>query len=156
MMRQITTLGACLLLVACDSSITNSASTPSPDGTKTIAVVEELQGANDPTSWWKHISLRENEEDLRKIPGNLLKLDGRGSVTATWNGNSEVTIFIDDALFSQTAATSTEKQGVQITFRRASDRTETNSEQDGAEQPATAPESMPENNSNTKPEGSPQ
>ena len=140
-MRQITILGACLLLVACDSSITNSDSTPSPDRTKTIVVVEELQGANDPAPWWTHVSLRENEDDLRKIPGNLLKLEGRGSVTATWNGDSEVTIFIDDALFSQAAEPSTETQGVRITYRRTKDRTEANSEQGGAGQPATRSES---------------
>jgi hypothetical protein len=91
-------------------------------------VVVELQGANDPAPWWTHVSLRENAEDLRKIPGNLLKLEGRGSVTATWNENSEVTIFIDDTLFSQAVAPPTEMQGVLIAYRRASDRTETNSE----------------------------
>jgi len=139
-MRQITTLGACLLLVACDSSITNSDSIPSPDGTKTIAVVEELQGANDPAPWWTHVALRDNEEDLRKIPGNLLKLEGKDSVAATWNGNSEVTIFIDDTLISQVAESSTERQGVRITYRKASERTETNSEQDGDGQPPTRSE----------------
>lgn len=128
-------------MVACDSRITNSDSTPSPGGTKTIAVVEELQGANDPAPWWTHISLRESEDELREIPGNLLKLEGRGSITAIWNGDSEVTIFIDDALFSPASKPSAETQGVLVTYRKASDRTETNSEQDGAGQPANRSES---------------
>jgi hypothetical protein len=35
------------------------------------------------------------------IPGNLIKLEGRGAVTAAWSGDQEVTIFVDDALYSQ-------------------------------------------------------
>jgi hypothetical protein len=128
MMRQLTIIGACLLLVSCDSSITDSESYASPDGRSIIAVVEELQGANDPAPWWTHISLQGDGDGLREIPGNVLKLEGRGSVAARWNGNSEVTIYIDDALFSQVSAAPKEKQGVQIFFRRMSARTETNSE----------------------------
>ncbi len=125
MMRQIFTIGTCLLLLAsCDSSITDSKSYSSPDGKRIITVVEELQGANDPSPWWTHVSLRENGDELNKIPGNILKLNGRGAVTAAWNGDKVVTIFIDDTLFSQVSATPTEKHGVQISFRRASTKIE--------------------------------
>ena len=97
-----------------------------------IVVVEELQGANDPVPWWTHVSIKQTGDDLRSIPGNLLKLRGRGSVTATWNGNEAVTILVEDSLYtSQVSSHSTEKQGVQINFRRASDRTDSNSEQVG-------------------------
>jgi hypothetical protein len=54
------------------------------------------------------------------IPGNLLKLEGRGAVTAAWRGDQEVTIFIDDALFSQLSAAQAERHGVQIRFRKES------------------------------------
>ena len=142
MMRQIFTIGTCLLLLAsCDSSITDSKSYSSPDGKLIITVVEELQGANDPAPWWTHVSLEENGDELKKIPGNILKLDGRGAITAAWNGDKDVTIFIDDALFPQVSATQTEKHGVQIGVRKASTRIETNSEQDGGGQPATRSES---------------
>lgn len=129
MMRQIFTIGACLLLLAsCDSSITYSKSYSSPDGKRIITIVEELQGANDPAPWMTHVSLRENGDELKKIPGNILKLDGRGAVTATWDGDKDVTIFIDDTLFPQLSATQTEKHGVKISFRKASTRIKTNSE----------------------------
>jgi hypothetical protein len=131
MMRHIFTIGTCLLLLAsCDSSITGSKSYSSPNGKRIITVVEELQGANDPAPWWTHVSLRENGDKLNQIPGNILKLDGRGSVTATWNSDRDVTIFIDETLFLQVPATPTEKHGVKISFRRASTRIKTNSEQD--------------------------
>lgn len=138
---RITALGASLLIIACDSSITYSNPTPSSDEKQTIVVVEELQGANDSAPWWTHILLRKEQEMASKIPGNLLKLQGRGSVTAMWNGTSEVTIFIDDALFSQVPTTSTEMQGVLVTYRRASDRTQANSEQDCGGQPSIFPDS---------------
>ena len=142
MMRQIITIGTCLLLLAsCDSSITDSKSYSSPNGKLIITVVEELQGANDPAPWWTHVSLRENGDELKKIPGNILMFDGRGAVTAAWNGDKDVTIFIDDTLFPQVSATKSEKYGVQIGFRKASTIIETNSEQDGAGQPDTRPES---------------
>ena len=65
---------------------------------------------------------------MLEIPGNLLKLEGRGSVTTTWNDDSDVTIFIDDTLFSQTTANAIEKQGIRIVYRKVSDKTKTNSE----------------------------
>jgi hypothetical protein len=141
MVRQIITVGTCLLLLAsCDSRITDSKSYSSPDGKLVITVVEELQGANDPAPWWTHVSLRENGDELKKIPGNILMFDGRGAVTAAWNGDKDVTIFIDDTLFPQVSATKSEKYGVQIGFRKASTRIETNSKQDAGGQPATRPE----------------
>ena len=68
------------------------------------------------------------------IPGNLIKLEGRGDVTAAWTGDQEVTIIIDDALFSQVSTAQAEKQGVQIRFRKASAGIG-DSETDGGGQP---------------------
>ena len=140
MMRQIFTMGTCFLLASCDSSVTDSKSYASPDGTRIVTVIEELQGANDPAPWWTHVSLRENRDKSAMIPGNLLKLEGRGAVTAAWSGDQEVTIFVDDALFSQVSTGLAEKQGVQIRFRKASTGMATNSETDGGGQPGTRSE----------------
>jgi hypothetical protein len=70
------------------------------------------------------------------VPGNLLKLEGRGAVTAAWRGDQEVTIFVDDALFSQVSTAQAEMHGVQIRFRKASAGI-ANSETDGGGQPGT-------------------
>jgi hypothetical protein len=75
---------ATLSLVACDSEITDVATYPSPDGKFFLAVVTELQAANDPTPWWTHLSLRKSGEDPRKIPGNVITLEGRGQTTVQW------------------------------------------------------------------------
>jgi len=135
MMRQFIIMGTCFLLASCDSSVTDSKSYASPDGTRIVTVIEELQGANDPAPWWTHVSLRENRDKSAMIPGNLLKLEGRGAVTAAWSGDQEVTIFVDDALFSQVSTGLAEKQGVQIRFRKASAGIAANSETDGGGQP---------------------
>ena len=79
-------------LVACDSEITDVVTYPSPDGKFVLAVVTELQAANDPTPWWTHVSLRQPGDNLRKIPGNVLKLEGRGQTTAQWQGPSRVVL----------------------------------------------------------------
>ena len=139
-MRQIFTMGTCLLLASCDSSVTDSKSYASPDGTRIVTVIEELQGSNDPAPWWTHVSLRENRDKSAMIPGNLIKLEGRGAVTAAWSGDQEVTIFVDDALFSQVSTAQAEKQGVQIRFRKASAGIAANSETDGGGQPGTRSE----------------
>ena len=119
-MRQIFTMGTCLALASCDSSVTDAKSYVSPDGTRIVTVSHEFQGANDPAPWWTHVSLRENRDQSAMITGNLLKLEGRGAVTAAWRGDQEVTIFIDDALLSQLFTAQAERHGVQIRFRKAS------------------------------------
>ena len=136
-MRQIFTMGTCFLLVSCDSSVTDSKSYASPDGTRIVTVSQELQGANDPAPWWTHVSLRENRDQSAMVPGNLLKLEGRGAVTAAWRGDQEVTIFVDDALFSQVSTAQAEMHGVQIRFRKPGAGIATNGETDGGGQPGT-------------------
>lgn len=91
-------MGTCFLLASCDSRITGTRLYSSPNGTRSVTVIEELQGANDPAPWWTHVSLREGRDKSAMIPGNLIKLEGRGAVTAAWSGDQEVTIFVDDAL----------------------------------------------------------
>ncbi len=140
MMRQIFTMGTCFLLVSCDSSVTDSKSYASPDGTRIVTVSQELQGANDPAPWWTHVSLREKRDQSAMVPGNLLKLEGRGAVTAAWRGDQEVTIFVDDALFSQVSTAQAEMHGVQIRFRKASAGI-ANSETEGSGQPGARPDS---------------
>ncbi len=140
-MRQIFTMGTCFLLVSCDSSVTDSKSYASPDGMRIVTVSHELQGSNDPAPWWTHVSFRENRDQSAMVPGNLLKLEGRGAVTAAWRGDQEVTIFVDDALFSQVSTAQAEMHGVQIRFRRASAGIATNGETDGGGQSETQPES---------------
>ena len=141
MMRQFIIMGTCFLLASCDSSVTDSKSYASPDGTRIVTVIEELQGSNDPAPWWTHVSLRENRDQSAMIPGNLIKLEGRGAVTAAWSGDQEVTIFVDDALFSQVSTAQAEKQGVQIRFRKASAGIAANSETDGGGQSGAQPDS---------------
>jgi hypothetical protein len=130
MIRYLTMLGFCIALVACDSEVTHSESHRSPDGKSQITVVQELQGANDPSPWWTHVSLTTSDDDPPHIPGNMLKLEGRGSIIADWNSSSEVTVFIEDSLFSQISSPSLVLHDTRINYRRASSRTSTNSEQD--------------------------
>jgi hypothetical protein len=126
MIRYLHIVGFGLALAACDSEVTQKASHRSPDGKRQITVIQELQGANDPSPWWTHVSLTTIDDDSPRIPGNLLKLEGRGSITADWNSNSEVTVFIDDLLFSQVSSSSVVLHGTRIAYRRASSRTATN------------------------------
>ena len=129
MIRYLSIVGFSIALVACDSKAIYTASHRSPDGKRQIAVTEELQGANDPTPWWTHVSLTTADDVLPRIPGNMLKLEGRGSIAADWNSSSEVTVYIDDTLFSQITSPSMMLHDTRITYRRASLRATTNSEQ---------------------------
>jgi hypothetical protein len=130
MIRYLSIICFSIALVACDSEITHTASHRSPDGKRQITVAQELQSANDPSPWWTHVSLTTADDDSPRIPGNMLKLEGRGSITADWKSNSEVTVFIDDSLFSQISSPSLVLHGTLINYRRKSSRTSINSEQD--------------------------
>jgi hypothetical protein len=129
MIRYLSIIGFSIALVACDSEVTHTAFHRSPDGKRQITVAQELQGSNDPSPWWTHVSLTTIDDDSPRIPGNLLKLEGRGSIAADWNSSSEVTVFIDDSLFSQIYSPSLALHDTRITYRRSSSRTATNSEQ---------------------------
>ena len=171
MARPLIICGIFLALVACDSSVTDSSSYASPDGKKVVAVAEELQGANDPAPWWTHVSLRDAEDDFERIPGNLLKLEGRGSIEAKWISNTEVVVCIDDSIWDDDEIkTPILHDGVSIRLVRSSvarvlERSSstwftqiTNNEQGRANQPTTAPESKSEGNSKSQleSEGRPQ
>lgn len=121
--RYLIFIGLGIMLVACDSEITSTAAHHSPDGKLQIQVVEELQGANDPSPWCTHVSLTKGEDDLWQIPGNLLKLEGRGSIAVAWNGSSEVSVYLDDFLSSQITSLTVMKHDTRITFRRMGSRT---------------------------------
>jgi len=129
MLRYLSIVGFSIALVACDSEVKHTASYRSPDGKRQITVAQELQGTNDPSPWWTHVSLTTTDDDSPRIPGNMLKLEGRGSIAADWNSSSEVTVFIDDSLFSQISSPSVVLHDTRISYRRASSRTATNSEQ---------------------------
>lgn len=101
-------------LAACDSEITNVASYPSPDGKFVLAVVTELQAANDPTPWWTHVSLRRYGEDLRKISGNIVVLEGRGRASAQWLSPSRVMLNLEGE-FNNLKAITSEKRIKDIT-----------------------------------------
>ena len=128
MIRYLSIVGFSIALVACDSEVTHTVSHRSPDGKRKITVAQELQGANDSSPWWTHVSLTTDDDDSPRIPGNLLKLEGRGPIAADWNSCSEVTVFIDDSLFSQISSPSLVLHDTRITYRRASSRTTTHSE----------------------------
>jgi hypothetical protein len=52
----------------------------------------------------------------------LLVLTGRGAVTAVWDGNSEVTIVMDDSFHTkEMPSASVETMGVRVAFRRVSE-----------------------------------
>ena len=123
MIHLLIVFGTCLVLAACNSDITDTASYPSPDGKRLIAVVEELQGANDPAPWLTHVSLMEARDPLKRgVPGNLLELQGRGAVTAVWDGNSEVAVVLNDSFHAEELpAASIQMMGVRVVFRRESD-----------------------------------
>ncbi len=87
-------LFAGLTFASCDSSIEDIVTFPSSDKQYVLVVITELQAANDPTPFWTHISLRQPDENLRKIPGNVLKLVGRGSTAAEWRDASMVTVYL--------------------------------------------------------------
>lgn len=123
MVRYIIFIGFSIMLVACDSEITSTATHHSNDGKLQIQFVEELQGANDPSPWWTHVSLTKGKDDLRQFPGNLLKLEGRGSIAVDWNGNSEVSVYLEDPLFSQISSLTVMKHNTPITFRKMGSRT---------------------------------
>ena len=129
MIRYLSIVGFSIALVACDSQVTRTESHHSLGGKRQITVAQELQGANDPSPWWTHVSLTTAGDDSPRIPGNLLKLEGRGMIAADWNSSSEVTVSIDDSLFSQVPSSSLVLHDTRITYRRASSRTATNSEQ---------------------------
>jgi hypothetical protein len=80
-------------LVACDSEITNLITYPSPDGKFFLAVVTGLQAANDPAPFWTHVSLGMPGDETNKIPGNVLKLQGRTQkTTCEWHSPSTVVL----------------------------------------------------------------
>ena len=89
-----------LASTGCDSSVEKVVLFPSPDNKYVLVVVTELQAANDPTPWWTHISLRRPDDELNKIPGNMLKLVGRGEILAEWQDSSKVCIQIPDDINS--------------------------------------------------------
>jgi hypothetical protein len=80
-------------VVNCDSRVTNMTSYPSPNKQYVLVTVVELQGANDPAPWWTHISIRKPNDNLHKIPGNIIKLVGRGA-TAKWVNDSSLTLYL--------------------------------------------------------------
>jgi len=103
-------------LSACKPEITDSYSFKSPSGAHFICVVEELQGANDPAPWWTHLSIKQQGKNQDRIPGNILKLKGRGPVSATWKNNAHVVISLGKTHFLQITDRSMEVDGVIINF----------------------------------------
>ena len=122
-------IGLAIAMISCDSEITKQESHRSPNGLREITVIEELQGSNDDAPWWTHISLAMPKDGSRRIPGNLIKLEGRGAIAVDWNSDTEVSVFIDEPLFTQITSPSSTQDGIRISYRKVSQRTKFQSEQ---------------------------
>jgi hypothetical protein len=130
MLRILSIFGLALSIISCDSRLTNIASHQSPNGRKKIIVIEQLMGSNDHAPWWTHISLTAIDDNENKTPGNLIRFEGRGVIQVDWINEADVTIFIDDALFSQFNGSPISMfEGTQVTLRSASSRSKIQSEQ---------------------------
>ena len=89
-------IAACLALAGCGPNITESRFFVSPDEAKKIAVIEELQGANDSSPWWTHVALCDFSAEP-DFPANIIKLEGRGSIHVSWKISTAVEIGIEDS-----------------------------------------------------------
>jgi len=94
------TIWLALSVSGCGPQWQGSSKVPSPDGKCVVVVSRELQAANDPESWWQHVSLYRTGEEKENQIGNLLVFSSEKAPRITWEGPRDLFIEIDDIDYS--------------------------------------------------------